>query len=73
MAVDEMELRLLGTLETSLGARARAANGVTPDEGVCRQTLAEMIDLERHIDAETIRQREEALDRQSRGRHRRGA
>jgi hypothetical protein len=72
MAVDELELRLLGTLEASLGARQRAVNGVTPDEDMCRQTLAEMIDLERHIDAETIRAREEqALERQSRGRHRR--
>jgi hypothetical protein len=72
MAVDELELRVLSALEASLGSRQRAVHGVTPDEDMCRQTLAEMIDLERHIDAETIRQREEqGLDRQSRGRHRR--
>jgi hypothetical protein len=69
---DELELRLLGTLEASLGARQRAANGVTPDEDRCRAALAEMIDLERHIDAETLREREAQLaERQGRGRHRR--
>jgi hypothetical protein len=72
MAVDDMELRLLGTLEASLGARQRAANGVTPDEERCRQTLAEMIDLERQIDAETIKERStHELDGPGRGRHRR--
>jgi hypothetical protein len=57
VAADEQELRLLGVLEASLGARQRAANGVTPDERVCAQTLAEMIALGRHIDEQPPKQR----------------
>jgi hypothetical protein len=54
------ELMVLGVLEDSLGGRHRSTNGVTPDEAVGRTTLAEMLDLERHIDARVRDEREEA-------------
>ena len=62
----QAELRLLGVLEDSLGERHRATNGVTPSEAVGRETLAEMIELERGADLRARTERAEAAAGQSR-------
>ncbi|MGZ4616699.1 MAG: hypothetical protein ACXV4A_14200 [Actinomycetes bacterium] len=67
MARDDMRARLLGTHH---GARARESKAVSLREGACREALAELIALERRIDAETTKHRaEDAVTRQGRGRH----
>ena len=62
-----MRARLRGTYP---GARARESKAVSLRESACREALAELIALERRIDAETTKQRaEDAVTRQGRGRH----
>jgi hypothetical protein len=48
MATREEELALLGILESQLGERQRAMNGLHIDEDAVRDTHAEMLELQRH-------------------------
>jgi hypothetical protein len=61
------ELTLLGVLEASLGDRQRALSGLHVDEQAVRETLSEMLDIERRIDEQTT---ERAAAEQQAPRHR---
>jgi hypothetical protein len=69
MAERDDELALLGVLEASLGGRQRALAGLHMDERSVRQTLNEMLALERTIDARD----EERRATERKGRHRKPA